>query len=144
MELLKSLAPNYWAGYYAVYEAMTAFLSAVYRDSLRTWPETEALFIAAAIFAVSAGVALLSAIITEGVGYVVLLIPRRIKQLKEEGRQEGRAEVRAETRAEVEKARAEERELVDGILARYERGEITAEQLHSLLSLRNSRARNGG
>ena len=66
MELLKSLAPNYWAGYYAVYVAMTAFLSAVYRDSLKTWPETEALVIAAAIFAVSAGVALLSAIITEG------------------------------------------------------------------------------
>ena len=71
---------------------------------------------------------------------MVLLIPRRIKQIKEEGRREGRAE----TRAEVEEARAEERELVDGILARYERGEITAEQLHSLLSLRNSRARNDG
>ena len=124
MEVLKRLAPNYWAGYYAVYVAMTAFLSAVYRDSLRTWPETEALVIAAAIFAVSAGVALLSAIITEGVGYVVLLIPRRIKQLKEEGRQE-------------------ERELVDSILARYDRGEITVEQLRSLLAFRNGLNRNG-
>ena len=173
MEVLKRLAPNYWAGYYAVYVAMTAFLSAVFRDWLRTWPETEALFVAAAIFAVSAGAALLSAIITEGVGYVVLLIPRRIKQIKEEGRAEahaqgvqegiqkgiqtgrveGRAEGvqegiqkgaqtgRAEARAE---GRAEERELVDGILARYDRGEITLEQLHTLLAFRDSLERNGG
>ena len=136
MEVLKRLAPNYWAGYYAVYVAMTAFLSAVYRDSLRTWPETEALVIAAAIFAVSAGVALLSAIITEGVGYVVLLIPRRIKQIKEEGRAEGVQEG-------IETGRAQERELVDGILARYDRGEITVEQLRSLLAFRNGLNRNG-
>ena len=129
MELLKRLAPNYWAGYYAVYVLMTAVLAAVFRAQVSTWPETEALFVAAAIFAVSAGVALLSAIITEGVGHVVLLIPRRIKKIKDEGRAEGRAQ---------------ERELVDGILARYERGEITADQLHSLLTFRNGIDRNGG
>ena len=115
MELLKRLAPNYWAGYYAVYVLMTAILAAVFRAQLRTWPETEALFVAAAIFAVSAGVALLSAIITEGVGHVVLLIPRRIKKIKEEGREEERGRVSA-------------------LLARHARGEITMEQLHSILS----------
>ena len=41
---------------------------------------------------------MLSAIIAEGVGYAVLLIPRRIKQIKEEGRREGREEARAEER----------------------------------------------
>ena len=144
MEVLKRLAPNYWAGYYAVYVAMTAFLSAVYRDSLRTWPETEALFIAAAIFAVSAGVALLSAIITEGVGYVVLLIPRRIKQLKEEGRAEGRAEgVEEGIQTGIQTGRAEERGRVSDLLARHARGEITTEQLHSILADRYILDRNG-
>ena len=41
---------------------------------------------------------MLSAIIVEGMGYVVLLIPRRIKQIKEEGRREGREKGRAEER----------------------------------------------
>ena len=80
----------------------------------------------------AAGAALLSAIIAEGVGYVVLLIPRRIKQLKEEGRQEGRVE-----------GRAQERELVARILALYDRGEITFEQLYTLLSFRNILERDG-
>ena len=173
MEMLKRLAPNYWAGYYAVYVLMTAVLAAVFRAHLRTWPETEALFVAAAIFAVSAGAALLSAIIAEGVGYMVLLIPRRIKKLKDEGRAEGREEGRAEGvqegvekgrvqgvqegietgraegvqtgRAEgIQTGRAQEREVVDGILARYNRGEITMEQLHTLLTFRNGHDRNGG
>ncbi len=68
---------------------------------------------------------------------MVLLIPRRIKKLKDEGYAEGVQEG-------VEKGRAQERELVDGILARYERGEITAEQLHTLLTFRNHIDRNGG
>ena len=62
---------------------------------------------------------MLSAIINEGVGYVVLLIPRRIKQLKEEGRREGRAEVR---------------EFISPLLAKHARGEITMEQLIAVLS----------
>ena len=163
MELLKRLAPNYWAGYYAVYVLMTAVLAAVFRAHLRTWPETEALFVAAAIFAVSAGAALLSAIIAEGVGYMVLLIPRRIKKLKDEGRAEGRAEGVQEGivtglaqgietgraqgietgraqgietgRAQgVQEARAEERGRVSALLARHASGEITMEQLHAILS----------
>ena len=100
---------------------------------------------------------------------MVLLIPRRIKQLKEEGRAEARAEARAqgvregfqvgraegvqmghaegfqEGRAEgIEEGRAEERELVARILALYDRGEITDEQLYTLLSFRNILERDGG
>ena len=163
MELLKRLAPNYWAGYYAVYVLMTALLAAVFRAHLRTWPEIEALFVAAAIFAVSAGVALLSAIIAEGVGYMVLLIPRRIKKLKDEGRAEGVQEGVEKGRAQGveegivkgrsegvqegiatgraqgvqegrQEARAEERERVSALLARHASGEITMEQLHAILS----------
>ena len=58
---------------------------------------------------------MLSAIIAEGVGYVVLLIPRRIKQIKEEGRRE-------------------ERERISALLARHSRGEISMEQLIAILS----------
>ena len=58
---------------------------------------------------------------------MVLLIPRRIKQLKEEGRREGRAEA-------LEEARAEVREHVGALLARHDKGEITMEQLIAILS----------
>ena len=100
MEVLKRLAPKYWLGYYCVYVAVFAYLTVVFYDTLMTWPEIESLFAAAAIFAVSTGVALLAALITEGVGYVILLIPKRIKELKDEGRAEGREEGRAEGREE--------------------------------------------
>ena len=46
----------------------------------------------------------MSAIVAEGVRYVILLIPNRIREIKEEGRKEGYAEGRAEGLAE---ARAE-------------------------------------
>ena len=62
---------------------------------------------------------------------MVLLIPRRIKQLKEEGRREGREEARAEG---IKKGRAEVREHVSALLARHSRGEITMEQLIAILS----------
>ena len=115
MEVLKRLAPKYWLGYYCVYVAVFAYCSFIFRDELAKWPRIESLFAAAAIFAVSTGVALLSALIMEGGGYLILLIPNRIKELKDagrvegraEGREEGRAEGRAEGREEAQKARAE-------------------------------------
>ena len=74
---------------------------------------------------------MLSTIIDEEVGCVVLLIPRRIKQIKEEGRREGREEARAEG---IKKGRAEVREHVGALLALHDRGEITMEQLIAILS----------
>jgi hypothetical protein len=41
------------------------------------------------IFSTSAGIAVAFTIVVEGVGYMVLLIPARVKKLKEEGREEG-------------------------------------------------------
>ena len=90
---------------------------------------------------------------------MVLLIPRRIKQIKDEGREEGRAEGRAKGREEgfkigfaegfvegfqesrqksrengIQTGRAQEREAIDCIIARYDRGEIAMERLHAILS----------
>ena len=73
------------------------------------------------MFGAAAGAALTAAITTEAVGYVVLLIPNRIREIKEEGRaeaiREGRLEVRREIRSRIARLRA-----------RYERGEITLDE----------------
>ena len=47
-------------------------------------------YLLAAVSGASMGIALFVAVVSEGIGYVVLLIPRRIKQLKDQGREEGR------------------------------------------------------
>lgn len=78
---------------------------------------------------------------------MVLLIPRIIKEIKEEGRAEalaegrmaGREEGRVEGRAEGRMAgRAEgrraERERVAGLRARYEMGEITLDEFMSRIA----------
>ena len=95
----------------------------------------------------SAGAALTWAITTEAVGYVVLLIPRRIREIKEEGRAEamregraeGRAEGRVEGRAEGRKegraeGRKEEAERIARLRARCERGEITLDEFFERVS----------
>ena len=56
---------------------------------------------------------------------MVLLIPKRIKQIKDEGRMEGR-------KKGLEQGRAEER--VGKAIARFERGEITLDVLRRLTS----------
>ena len=115
MSVVKRLAPNYWLGYYGVYMATLISLCARHRQALLDWSDEGYLFTLAAIFAVSAGTALTSAVVAEGVGYVVLLIPKRIKQLKDEGR-------------------AEERERVSKAVARFKMGEITIDELQRLTS----------
>ena len=123
MNVIQRLAPNYWLGYYAVYLSVLIFLLARHRDEVMDWSGTGYIFTLAAIFTVSVGTALTSAIIAEGVGYVVLLIPKRVKKLKDEGRREGRME-----------ARAEERERVGKAMARFKKGEITFDELERLTS----------
>ena len=123
MNVIQRLAPNYWLGYYAVYLSVLTFLLVRHRDEVMDWSGTGYIFTLAAIFTVSVGTALTSAIIAEGVGYMVLLIPKRVKHLKDEGRREGRME-----------ARAEERERVGKAFARFERGEITFDELERLTS----------
>ena len=77
---------------------------------------------------------------------MVLLIPKRIKQLKDEGRAEGRMEGRMEGRVEGRmegraegrmEGRAEERERAGKAIARFERGEITIDELRRLTSDRD-------
>ena len=58
---------------------------------------------------------------------MVLLIPKRIKQLKDEGRREGRIEG-------LEQGRAEERERLGKAFARFKSGEITIDELRRLIS----------
>ena len=179
MEVVKKLAPKYWLGYYVVYALSMVILTARYGHLITEGTEAEQIFVVAAIFGVSTGVALTSAITAEGVGYLILLIPNRIREIKEEGRKEGRlerqAEVfaagreegRAEAFAEAEKRKegraeaqtevltegaevwvkagvevghktgvAEERERLNSLLARYERGEITYDELRVIFSAR--------
>ena len=121
--VIRRLAPNYWLGYYGVYLATLVFLCARHRHAITDWSDEGYLFTLAAIFTVSVGTALTSAVLAEGVGYVVLLIPRRIKQLKDEGRVEGRKE-----------GRKEERERVGKAVARFRSGEITIDELQRLTS----------
>ena len=110
MEVIKKLAPKYWLGYYVVYALSMIILTARYGHLITEGTDAEQIFVAAAIFGVSTGVALTSAITAEGVGYLILLIPNRIREIKEEGRKEGRAEMQAEVfAAGIEKGRAEER-----------------------------------
>ena len=127
MNVIQRLAPNYWLGYYAVYLSVLIFLLVRHRDEVMDWSGTGYIFTLAAIFTVSVGTALTSAIIAEGVGYVVLLIPKRVKKLKDEGRREGRVEGRMEERAE-------ERERVGKAMARFKKGEITFDELERLTS----------
>ena len=57
-------------------------------------------YLLAAIFGSAAGGSAVFTIIVEAGGYMVLLIPARIKKLKNEGREEGRVEGREEGREE--------------------------------------------
>ena len=189
MEVIKKLAPKYWLGYYIVYAVTLVIMTVRYGRLITEGTDPERIFIAAAIFGVSTGVALTAAIASEGVGFLILLIPNRIREIKEEGsaegfakgreagrdegrvegreegRAEGREEGRAEAFAEVEaraKAQPEKREeglngggerllktamkagremgfeegmeRVSGLLARYERGEVTLEELRAIIS----------
>ena len=135
MNVIQRLAPNYWLGYYVVYLSVLTFLLVRHRDEVTDWSGIEYIFTLAAIFTVSVGTALTSAIIAEGVGYMVLLIPKRVKHLKDEGRREGRMEGRMEGRVEGRmEERAEARERAGKAFARFERGEITFDELRRLTS----------
>ena len=98
---------KYWIIYYIVFIGSFAFLLWRHWSALR-WDNETYVYLLAAIFGLAAGTALMSAIFVEVIGYMVLLIPARIKQLKEEGRKEGRKEGREEGREEGRKEGREE------------------------------------
>lgn len=75
---------KYWVCYYGVFLAILASLLASYWSAL-DWRDESWLLLLAAIFGVSAGMALTITIIAEGVGFMVLLIPERVRKLRAEG-----------------------------------------------------------
>ncbi len=80
-------ARDYWVVYYLVFVVAVIVLLALNWRSLRA---ESYVYLLAAISGASIGIALFVAVVSEGIGYMVLLIPRRIKQLKDQGRKEGR------------------------------------------------------
>ena len=84
---------DYWVIYYLVYVVSVITLTVL---SWRLFSVDNYVYLLAAIFGASLGIALFTAIVSEGIGYMVLLIPRRIEQLKDMGRKEGRTEGRKE------------------------------------------------
>ena len=55
------------------------------------WNDESYLYMLAAIFGVSVGIALMAAIITEVIGRMVLLIPNAVKKIMDKGREEQNA-----------------------------------------------------
>ena len=91
MDLFRRAVGNYWVAYYLVYVAMAAWGLWVNRNRLdwsQLWQDD--VYLLAAILGVAAGVALLTAIILEVLGRMVLLIPKAWNRAKREGRAEQR------------------------------------------------------
>ena len=80
---------DYWIIYYLVYVVSVIVLASL---SWRSVTAENYIYWMAAVAGASIGIALFVAAVSEGVGYMVLLIPRRIKQLKDEGRRENQRE----------------------------------------------------
>ncbi len=113
MKLLRMVVGEYWIVYYLVYVAGVGLGVWLYQHRLH-WEQVrdgDGIYLLAAIFGVSVGIALLAAIIVEVTGRMVLLIPRAWNKLKEDSRREGREEGRQEGREEGrQEARQEARQ----------------------------------
>ena len=91
MDLFRRAVGNYWVAYYLVYVAVAAWGFWVNRNRLdwsQLWQDD--VYLLAAILGVSAGIALLVAIVLEVTGRMVLLIPKAWNRAKREGRAEQR------------------------------------------------------
>ena len=112
----------YWVIYFVGYLVAIAVMLWLHWDGLINGHNPASRL--ADIFTISAGSASAFAIIVEGGGRIVLLIPRTVRKLKNEGRAEGRAEGRVEGRVE---GRAEERAEWEAWLKRREKAEAANE-----------------
>ena len=103
MELIdRAIEGKYWVVYYLVYVVGIAVGLPLFWPEITApeTPKTERLFLLAAVFGLAAGSALLSVIIVEVTGRMVLLIPDAWRKMKATSRAEGHAEGLAEGHAE--------------------------------------------
>ena len=122
MKLLRMAVGEYWIVYYLVYVAGVGLGVWLYQHRLH-WERVrdgDGIYLLAAIFGVSVGIALLAAISVEVTGRMVLLIPRAWNKLKEDSRREGRKEGREAGREEGrEEARQESSERLKEAYERF-------------------------
>ena len=87
MRNIERILGNYWIGYYLVY--LVAVLVLMYRHdwTLSRWDDVELM---ADIFGTAVGYALLAVVVVEGLGRMVLLIPKTVRSLVDRGRKEER------------------------------------------------------
>ena len=78
----------YWVIYFQAYLAAVALLLWHYWGDLTGGDRLVRVYLLAAIFGAAAGGSAVFTVIVEAGGYLVLLIPARIKKLKNEGRKE--------------------------------------------------------
>ena len=97
MRNIERIIGNYWIGYYGVY--LVAVLVLLYRHNwtLAQWDDIELL---SKVFSTAAGYALLAVVVVEGLGRMVLLIPKTVRSIFNKGRAEGLVEGRVEGLAE--------------------------------------------
>ena len=93
MRNIERIIGNYWIGYYGVY--LVAVLVLLYRHNwtLAQWDDIELL---SKVFSTAAGYALLAVVVVEGLGRMVLLIPKTVRSIFNKGRAEGLVEGRVE------------------------------------------------
>ena len=89
MRNIERILGNYWIGYYLVY--LVAVLVLMYRHdwTLSRWDDVELM---ADIFSTAVGYALLAVVVVEGLGRMVLLIPKTVRWIMDKGHAEGLTE----------------------------------------------------
>ena len=100
----KRWSGQYWVIYYGAFFVVLLALVCRYWYALNWRDESWVPFLAG-IFGVSAGAAFIFTILTESIGFMVLLIPERVRKL----RAEGAAEERRKWQAWLERKAAAER-----------------------------------
>ena len=103
MRNVERILGNYWIGYYFVY--LVAVLILLYRHNwtLAQWDDVELL---SNVFSTAAGYALVAVVVVEGLGRMVLLIPKTVRSILNKGRVEGRQEERKRMLAAHREGRA--------------------------------------
>ncbi len=97
---MKRFLDVYWVIYFLGYLIAIAILLWLFWGRLLDGDGLAQIFLLAAVFGTAAGASSAFAIIVEGGGRIVLLIPATVKKLKDEGRKEGHIEGHKEGKAE--------------------------------------------